>query len=176
MTYSKSFTTARKKFHGMISKSTNEIDLSHAINTQEWLERLHGSSDEIVTLAAFAHDIERALPDRMNLEDFEDYNSYKSAHAKRGGLIAEEIALSSGYSKKDAARLRDLITNAEFSSTDPDVQKVCDADSISFFDNNLEYYGAKNSLERTRKKAEFMYGRASDRAKQAIDKILSTSD
>ena len=43
---------------------------------------------------------------------------------------------------------------------------LMDADSISYFDYNIDKYFAKNGYEKTVKKAKYMYNRSSDRARK----------
>ena len=62
--------------------------------------------------------------------------------------------------------------SAEFESKDPDIQLVCDADSVSFFDNNIENYILKNGDKKTGEKACFMYKRTTTKARMIIKDIL----
>ena len=176
MNYSENFIKAKKACADIISQSKNSIDYTHAENTLEWLTKLYGAEDEILCLAAFAHDIERAMPNRLHPKEFLDYDEYKRQHSMRSGEIVSSIAEKCGFSKDESSRLAKVIAGAEFTSTDPDIQKVCDADSISFFDNNLDTYRKKHDEKGTKDKVDFMYGRASLRAKKIIDGIIETSD
>ncbi|PWG74904.1 hypothetical protein DF186_15480, partial [Enterococcus hirae] len=48
----------------------------------------------------------------------------------------------------------------------------CDADSISYFDNNVENYLKRKGHEETRKKIDFMFYRASHKAQRIINDIV----
>lgn len=165
---------ARQKADEIIRGSDIETDLPHAKNIQHWLLVLNPTADDVLQFAAYAHDVERGMPDRLRKEMFDTYDEYKSAHAKRAGRIAAAIAEESGFSTEDSKRLSRIIEDAEFSSDDPEVQLVCDADSISFFDTNADYYLKTRGLEGFQKKVRFMYDRASDRAKEHIRGLAKT--
>jgi hypothetical protein len=156
-----------------IAKSKTPEDPSHAENTMHWISVLQPDADEILLLAGFGHDVERSMPDRYTFAAFGDYNEYKLAHAKRSGRIIMAMALDGGYSADEAERLRHIVAGHEFSSPDPEIQLLCDADSISFFDNNASYYLADKGEGWTKKKMEFMYDPASERAKRCISRVMS---
>lgn len=172
MKKSSKFLRAREELRGAISRSLAPEDPSHAENTMEWVARLRPDADEILLLAGFGHDIERSAPDRYTNNSFDTYDDYKRAHARRSGEMAAEILVRAGYSKEDGQRLAHIIAEGEFASSEPDVQLLCDADSISFFDNNLTYYIQKNGQAAAKKKIEFTYHRASKRAKYYIQEVL----
>lgn len=166
------YLNTKKEITDMLAKSQSYIELSHAENTLYWLLHMHPKSDEITMLAAYAHDIERSTPDKLRKQDYIDYNLYKQLHSEKGGNIASKIASKNGYELMDCNRLNRLIREAEFSSSDVFVQRVCDADSISFFDNNIEHYTNNNSKIRLDHKKVFMYNRATPRARKIIDMIM----
>lgn len=168
------FELAKSLITEQITHSANAIDPSHAENTLYWMSHLYPDADEILKLAALAHDIERSLPDSVQESDFGDYYAYKQEHAERGGRVASHIVLSAGYTEQEAQRLASIIKAAEFSSDDEDVQKVCDADSVSFFDNNIGHYIEVKGTERTKKKMHFMYDRASEKAKAVIQELMAS--
>jgi hypothetical protein len=167
------FETAQSKIAEVISHSKTEEDPTHSRNALEWLLVLRPDANEVVRLAVLAHDIERALPDRLTQGQFSTYKEFKSAHAQRAGEVAAEILKDSGYSGEDAARVFEIIKDAEFGNDDPDVNLVMDADSMSFFDNNISLYLARKGLPATQEKVLFMYNRASDRAKAFIQEVMA---
>jgi hypothetical protein len=169
---SRRFEAASMRLARIIERSAAPEDPSHAENTLHWMLQLAPTADEILQLAAYGHDTERALADRLHQDSFETYDKYKCAHARRSGRVVARIALECGYTRAESNRLAYLIGAGEFASDDPDVQLLCDADSISFFDNNLPYYLEGKGVERTRTKIEFMYGRASIRAREHVRELL----
>jgi Domain of unknown function (DUF4202) len=170
----KNFEQAKQDIANIIANSKTEEDPTHSINAWSWLLKLYPNADEILQLAVLAHDIERGLPNRLTREQFSSYDEYKHAHASRGSKKAYEIALANGYLEDEATRLVHIIMNAEFESKEEDVQKVCDADSISFFDNNVDFYLNRSGEDKTKAKVNFMYSRAAREAKAEIDKILQS--
>lgn len=167
------FLLAKERLTSQIRQSKSEEDLSHAENTMHWVNTLQPNAGELLLLAGFGHDVERSLPDRYRHTDFPTYDDYKRAHAARSGQIVSEIMQQSGYSLNDSVRVAQIISEGEFDSEDPDIQLLCDADSISFFDNNLSYYLKEKGEADTRKKITFMYDRSSERAQKYIGDILA---
>ena|ERR1700733_776874 len=167
----KEFERASAKVAEAISRSKTEEDPVHSLKTRDWLLRLKPDADETLQLAALGHDIERAMPDRLRRDNFIDYDSFKSAHAKRAGEIMRQIIVESGYNEIEAARIARIIEKAELESNDPESNLLMDADSISFFDYNIDFYLKRKGEEETKKKAEFMFDRASEKAKKLIQGI-----
>ncbi len=160
----------------LIAQNKNEMELDHAKNTLHWLEIIHPKADDVLKLAALAHDLERSVGNSIKAEDYSSYITYKSAHAARSGQLAKEILNRIGFNNADCQKISDLISAAEFPSDEPDVQRICDADSISFFDTNVEVYLSKKGLEATRSKADFMFSRATTTSQQHIKNILSAKE
>ena len=88
---SKNFKEASKKIAEVISHSKTEEDPVHSLKTRDWLLQLRPDADEILQLAALGHDIERAMPDRLQKNDFANYDVYKMTHAKRAGKLIQQI-------------------------------------------------------------------------------------
>jgi 5'-deoxynucleotidase YfbR-like HD superfamily hydrolase len=167
------FEIAKSKIAEIIAQSKTEEDPSHSLNTSHWLLVLKPDADDILQLAALSHDIERAMPDRLTSEQFPTYEEYKIAHANKAAELAAQILKESGYSDEESARIFTIIKDAETGDDNPEVNLIMDADSISFFDNNIDYYIKRKSQEDFQAKAEFMYNRASDQAKQYIREIMA---
>lgn len=166
------FEEIKVKIAEFISHSKASTDPGHSLNTQEWLLKLRPDADEILQIAALIHDIERATPDRLIQTAFESYDAYKVAHASRGAEIAKQMVKETGYSDKEAERIFYLVKHHETGNGDSDVDLVMDADSISYFDFNIEEYLNYYGEEATRKKILFMRERASEKAKKIIDEII----
>lgn len=166
------FLAAKKKIAAQIARSKSAEDPSHAENTMYWVQQIRPDADELLLLAGFGHDIERSLTDRLTHTMFASYDEYKRSHATRSGQMVAGIMLEVGYSQAAADKVAHIIAEGEFNSDDPDVQLLCDADSISFFDNNLAYYIKAKSEADTKQKMRFMYDRVSARAQQHIRAVL----
>lgn len=173
---SQKFETASQKIAEIISHSKTVEDPVHSVNAREWLVKLRPDADEILQLAILGHDIERALPNRLTKEQFESYDAYKSAHAKLAGEVLAKITKDAGYSENDAERIRALVAEAEASSHDPDIQLISDADSLSYFDYNVNFYFKRNGVQKTKDKIWFMYERCSPVAKKEIEKLMEQNE
>jgi HD-GYP domain-containing protein (c-di-GMP phosphodiesterase class II) len=115
------FKIAKEKIATVVAGSLTEEDLGHSENAWQWLLKMKSDADELLQLAVLGHDIERALPDRFKKTSFATYDEYKSAHARRAGELVARIAKESGYSSEEAEKIDQLIREAEFSSSDPEV-------------------------------------------------------
>ena len=60
----KSVESAKLRIREIIAGSQVPEDLTHAENTLQWLLRLDSQADSALQLAAFAHDIDRAIETR----------------------------------------------------------------------------------------------------------------
>lgn len=172
MTYSDKFDAAKEKLAAQIAQSKTREDPTHAENMMYWVQRLRPEAGELLLLAGFGHDVERSLEDRYIHTMFASYDEYKRAHASRSGKVVAGILQEVGYATSDAERVRHIIAEGEFSSDDPDIQLLCDADGISFFDNNIAYYLQDKGEVDTKRKMHFMYDRLSERAQEHVRAIL----
>jgi len=141
-------------------------DAGHAENTLTWLMRLHPNADVALQLAALAHDIERARPDRLQRHQFADYDAFKQAHADVGAQITDQILADVGVPSKFRQKVSLLICRHE-TGGDVESDVLKDADSLSYFDHNLPLYYAREGYEETLRRARWGYERLSPRA-QAV--------
>ena len=169
-----SFQRAYSLLAKQIAQSKSAEDPAHATNTMHWMLVLEPTADEVLQLAAFGHDVERSLIDRHRADMFDTYEGYKAAHSKRSGEVVSTMLQQAGYTKRDGERAANIIAKGEFTSDEPEAQLLCDADSISFFDNNAPYYIATQGTEIAKHKMQFMYARASERAQKHIREVLLT--
>ncbi len=87
-----SITCAKQKIRAIISKSNVTEDPVHAENVPEWALKLKPDANEAMQIAALAHDIDRAVEKRkISRSDFNNYNTFKAAHAKNSAEILKEI-------------------------------------------------------------------------------------
>ena len=166
----------------IISNSPIPEDLSHAENTLQWLLKIYPEADIFLKIAAIAHDIERAIPERVKRENFKNYDDFKKAHAKRSAEILKKILLKFNMSDSMINNIYRLVENHEHGGDFySDILK--DADSLSFFDNNIKYLFEREDFEKTFERAIWGYNRLSQRARfyfnnikhqnKEINKILS---
>ena len=170
------FTDTKRDIEDIIKKSPLGWDLMHSSKVLHWLLELKPDADEILRIAALAHDIERGITgitEITHLKDYGDIKQFKKAHAKRSADISEELLRKHGYGEKEIERARKLIEGHE-EGGDEETNILRDADSIAFFDYNLEPTLKRNKqinpdgIERTKSKIKFMFGRVSPKAQQII--------
>jgi len=161
----------KQEIENVISNSPVVTDLAHARSTVKWLLRLEPNADEAQQIAALAHDIERGLRDSIVQpglkEGYENYKEYKRIHAEKSAKIISDILERYEFNKTFVKKVSHLVSNHE-SGGDPKTDLLMDADSLSFFEENLELYFEKYGEEATRKKIAFMYERMSEPAKQFV--------
>jgi hypothetical protein len=163
-----------KEIEDILSKSPIKIDPIHSKTTREWLLKLKPDADEALQIAALAHDIERAYisdeEGKKGEEDSDNYIEYKKQHSQRSAKIITDMLKKHGFIEPFIKRVGKLVLNHEFGG-DPESDILRDADSISFFENNLEYYLKRHGKETTKLKIKFMYDRMSTKAKQFLKSL-----
>jgi hypothetical protein len=162
---------AKQRIREIIADSRVPEDPRHAENTLKWLFRLKPKADRSLQIAAFAHDIERAVETRkVRRADFNDYDAFKEAHAHNGAAILREILDRSGVAKSVADETCRLVTLHEVGG-DPRSDLLKDADSISYFEVNMPMYYQREGWEETRRRCSWGYRRLSVRMKKIARRI-----
>ena len=142
---------ACKRIHTVIAASPVPEDPAHAENTRQWLLRFAPRADTALQIAALAHDIDRAMPNKIQRHHFSDYDTFKAAHAKHGAVATRAILEESAI---DPAIIRETCRLICLHETggDPRADVLRDADSVSYFDVNLPLYfereGQQEALRR----------------------------
>jgi Domain of unknown function (DUF4202) len=175
-TSSPKFRLAATQVFDLLIRSELPGETIHAESTRKWTLALNPEADEVLQFAAIAHDIERGRENRLRSDQFGSYDEYKQEHARVGAEIACKVATSVGYSDAEVDRIRYLITNHETGGADPGLQTLTNADSLSFFENNLPYYLESHGATNTNKKVKFMYVRMSNKAKQLLKELSKTNE
>ncbi len=154
----------------IISRSDLPEDYAHARGVKEWVIKFSPDADWALQLAAFAHDIERALPQRKVIRSkFSDYNDFKNAHALNSAKVIQEILDEYPLSRKVKNKILSLIRNHELGLTnDVDIAILKDADSLSFFEVNLLAYAERNDESEILSRMIWGYQRLSKRARQVV--------
>lgn len=160
----------KREIKKIIERSPIATDPAHAVQVLKFVLEMKPHASEELQIAALAHDIERGVAPRSRSNEGESYESYKKRHAKRSARITVEILQNHGYSKTSIDKVRKLIEiHEEGGSKEADILR--DADSISYFDTNIDYYLELYGSKKTQDKIKFMYERASKRAKERINKL-----
>lgn len=154
----------------IISRSDLPEDYAHARGVKEWVIKFRPDADWALQLAAFAHDIERALPQRKVIRSkFSDYNDFKNAHALNSAKVIQKILDEYPLSRKVKNKILSLIRNHELGLTnDVDIAILKDADSLSFFEVNLLAYAERNDESEILSRMIWGYQRLSKRARQIV--------
>ncbi len=168
-----------KEIEKIIAKSPVKEDPSHSKSTREWVLVLKPDADEALQIAALAHDIERGFMTSDALKSVGNimtHTHYQMQHSDRsakiiGGLLRKHD-FDKEFDKEFIKKVEYLILNHEFGG-DSEADILRDADSISFFDNNLpcffKKYNGKGKV--CENKIKFMYDRMSGKAKRIVKKF-----
>lgn len=162
------FILLKQEIEKIISNSHVPTDPSHSENTRKWLLKLKPKVSLELEIAALAHDIERGR--KSEYLDFETYDDYKRYHSQRSAKITSEVMRECNFNEKSIKKVKEIILLHETGGTE-DADLLKDADSISFFDNNIEYYYKSRGEEKTRFKINYMFDRCSVKAKEIIRKM-----
>ncbi len=158
---------ACRRIREFIRRSRVPEDPRHAENTLEWLLRLAPRADEALQLAALAHDIDRAAPDKVKREDFTDYDTFKAAHAEHGARLLRAILAHCGVAEPVTEEACRLVRLHEVGG-DPRADRLRDADSLSYFDVNLPLYHQREGDAETLRRCIWGVRRLSPRARTLL--------
>lgn len=144
----------------------------HALDTLRWTEIIDTNADETLKIAALAHDIDRAVPPRIRRNENETYDDYKVRHSRRSAQLISELMVEYGFPKESIERTYHLVNKHELGG-DKGSNIIKDADSISFFSNNIEWYYnyKKKNYYEVKREIRYKYERATPRAKRLIKTI-----
>jgi len=147
----------------------------HAFRTVFWMKKIYPQADEAMLIAAIAHDIERAFRKdklkgiRHSKEGFLDKKHIES-HQKKSAEIIGNFLKKQGAEDNLINKVKMLVSKHEIGGSE-EQNILKDADSISFFENNVDYFIEKLSVEIGRKevrdKFDWMFERiTSNKAKE----------
>lgn len=162
-----------KKKNQLLNKTIEHIDYlfgskdPHFVKALYWLIQLEPSADEAMKIAAYAHDIERAISP-YNIGAFLLDEEVLRRHQENGGVEIHNFLLKEGADPDFASKVKTLIDRHEIGGT-YEQNLIKDADSISYFETNAEKHADwidKFSKEEVMAKFDWMYNRISfDKAK-----------
>lgn len=162
---------ATRRIKAIIGGSKTPEDPGHAENTLEWLLRFDPFADQSMRIAAFAHDIDRAVESRkIRRSDYNDYDAFKAAHARNSAKILRTVldrCNMAGSVVDEACR---LVALHEIGG-DPRSNLLKDADSISYFEVNMPWYYQREGWEETKRRCIWGYQRLSEKMKKIAQNI-----
>ena len=145
----------------------DEITSIHLDRTGYWCKQLYPDSSETLILAAISHDIERSV---VTEESKKIYclpftsDSFLKYHQEKGADIMFNFLINNGLDENSCNEVWRLISRHEIGGyLDENILQA--ADSISFFENNVDHfinkYSSKMPLKEVEEKFEWMYRRIS---------------
>jgi len=154
-----------------ISKSEVPEDQPHSKNTKDWVIKLFPEADFALQIAALGHDIERSIKEKkIRREEYSDYNKFKEAHSHNSAKIMKKILQKYKTDPNIIDKVTYLIKNHEFGGN-PEADILKNADSISFFDVNLQRYFLRNTKEETYFRIKWGFEKLSKRARSIVNKF-----
>ncbi|NQV00491.1 MAG: DUF4202 family protein [Parcubacteria group bacterium] len=149
--------------------------ITHFERTVFWVKKLKPEADEALLIAAIAHDIERAYskPDilRMRKKGLGNLD-FRHLHQIRGAQIMGNFLEKERASQELIERVKMLIEKHEEGGNN-DQNLLKDADSVSFFENNINIFLTEwvreIGKERVKEKFDWMYERiTAEKAKVVV--------
>ncbi len=161
-----------------VSLPLAKADLDHAVDTWQWMLRLHPEVGLAPQLAALFHDIERLESEpRERIEHrAPDHQTSRDAHAQKGAERVLQLLLDAGVSEVEAEHARDLVYRPERREGDVELLLLNDADALSFFSLNSPGYYDYFGLAQTRRKVAYTLARLGPRARQKLDCVRLRPD
>ena len=165
----------------VFAKSHHFRDVKHFERTVYWLKQLRPDADEALCIAAFAHDTERAFRDsavhpmaEKSSKGFLD-EEFMKHHQERGAEIIAEFLKEKNAPLELVDRVRMLISKHE-TGGNADQNVLKDADSISYFENQIEFFITHKvdevGKDKVREKFQWMFDRISSEEAKKLAKPM----
>lgn len=157
-------------------RAGDDHGIKHFERTVFWLRQLRPDADEAFGIAAYSHDIERAFRNqevwsmqKRSDKGFRD-EDFLRIHQERGAEIIGEFLQKRGAGEDMIARVKRLISKHEVGGDD-EQNMLKDADSLSFFENNIPHFLTKKvaelNKEKVKAKFDWMFNRiTSEKARE----------
>ncbi len=167
---------AEERIRSIISSSKVPEDPRHAESTVAWVLRLMPGADKALQLAALGHDIDRAIESRRVRKDcFHSFDEFKAAHALNSAEIVREILLECGVDEGVRAEVCRLVRLHETGGDDRS-EVLRNADAISYFQDNLPLYFARNGWVETKRRTLWGFSRLSPELRSIVARFSFESD
>jgi len=164
------FKFIKNKIDKITKNAPHIIENKHSNSTLKWVLKLKPDADLTLKIAALCHDIDRSFPKRrIDSRDFNDYSVYKKIHAEQSAKITSELMQELAVDKKIINQIEFLIRNHEIGKRG-DSRILKEADSLSFFEDNLLDYNKRNP-KYLKDKIRMMYTRLPKRARILVSKM-----
>jgi hypothetical protein len=167
---------AEQLIRSAISGSKVPEDPLHAENTLAWVLKLLPEADVALKLAALGHDIERAIETRrVQKNRFRSFDEFKAAHASNSAEILRSILGECGVDEHVKIEVCRLVRLHETGGDErSDILK--NADALSYFQDNLPLYFARNGWMETKRRATWGYARLSPQLRHIVARFRFESE
>ena len=151
--------------------------IKHLERTVYWVKKLKPDADEALLIAAFSHDIGTAyrwkkIQKELHQRKFTD-KEFIERHQKECARIIEEFLEKQDANSEIIDRVKMLVSKHE-EGGNADQNLLKDADSISFFENNIPIVlnmAKEIGKEKVKQKFDWMYNRmTSEKARRIVKK------
>jgi hypothetical protein len=167
-----------RKVEQFVIDASKEGDIKHFRRTVYWIKQLKPDADEALLISGITHDIERAFrgPDyykKWKISEIGFRNEeFLRYHSQRGAEIIVNFLKSQGAGKELIEKVKMLVSRHEIGGDD-EQNILKDADSISFFENNVDSFFPDRILEtgaeKVKEKFDWMFDRiTSEKAKEIV--------
>lgn len=157
-----------------LSDHSKPRQMKHFTRTADWVKELKPDADEAMLIAALAHDANRVFKGDILPKINENLHEpdYLLIHQSGGADIVGSFLKKNGADGDLINRVKMLIAKHEEGGND-DQNVIKDADSISFFENNIEHFLETKidayGYDNVKDKFNWMYNRiTSDVAKNIV--------
>jgi hypothetical protein len=133
-------------------------------------------ADQALQLAALGHDIDRAIESRRVRKDcFQSFDKFKAAHALNSAEIVGEILVQCGVDEGVRAQVCRLVRLHE-TGGDERSDVLRNADAISYFQDNLPLYFARNGWVEAKRRALWGFSRLSPELRTIVAQLSFESE
>ena len=138
-----------KKVEQFVQESSPKSG-GHALRTVFWMKKIYSQTDEAMLISAVAHDIERSFKKNKlegiegNKKGFLDEKHIED-HQKKSAEIIGNFLKKQGAEDSLINKVKMLVSKHEVGGN-KEQNILKDADSISFFENNVDYFVEKLSV------------------------------
>lgn len=169
------FELVKKEIEKITKSAPLKIEYPHSQSVYNLVLKLKPDASIPLKIAALGHDIDRSLlKERIKPEDFpNNYAEYKKQHSIKSAKIISELMKKYLFDNSEIEKAKFIIENHEVGGKG-DVEILKEADSISFFKDNLSYYKEKYPLH-FKGKINFMYSRLSEKGKKLVLHLIKES-